>query len=112
MTTTIFAAIAAVSIVTDDIRRIPLAYPVLLQLAEGSQRLPPGSRSALLPEHGLQGLADQSTSRSPSGACSPIYSLQKLTGKRNHHLSHCDLTSRSSITLERDRGHTFYITIY
>src|SRR5262249_37921779 len=65
--------------------------------------------SVLLPEHGPQCLADQSTSGSPLRARSPVDLPQELAGKRNHHLGHGDCTSRFSVTLARRKGNTSYI---
>src|SRR5208337_4843427 len=110
VSTTIFAPIAVIAIITDDVSRIPLTHPALLQLSQGSHRLLPRSVVAALPDHAPQCLADQPTSRSPLRPCSPVYLLEKLAGERNHHLRHWGLTSRPIITRGQERGNNSYIT--
>lgn len=41
VSTTIFAAIPVVTEITDDVRRIPLADPVVLEIPQGGERLFP-----------------------------------------------------------------------
>src|SRR5439155_17293612 len=79
--TTIFAAMPGVPIVADDVRRIPLADPLLLELPEGGQRVSPGTAArATTAGEGTQGLSNQLAPGAVLGLGDLIHLLEEVVG--------------------------------
>src|SRR5205809_4128065 len=84
VSTTIFAAVARLAIVADDIRGVPLADPLLLQLLERSERLLPGAPVLLaFGEQCPECLTDQLAARASLSLGSAVDLLQEFLGKRD-----------------------------
>src|SRR3989475_10924401 len=89
VSTTIFAAVARLAVVADDIRGVPPADPLLLQLLERSEALLPGAPVPLaFREQCPECLTDQLAARASLSPGSPVDLLQEFLGKRDHDLGH------------------------
>ena len=77
--TTIFAAISGFSVIADDVRRVPVADPMPLEVPQRSQCLVPGSPVRILAaENSPHGLADQLATRSALSLSSAVYLFEKF----------------------------------
>ena len=73
-----------IAIVASDIRGVPLADPLLLQLLEKSECLLPGTPTPLASgEQGAQCLSDQLAAGPSLSLGSPVDLLQEFLGKRS-----------------------------
>jgi hypothetical protein len=107
---TIFAAISRISIIANDVGRVPVADPLPFKFPQWGERLLPGSRARILAaDNGSQGLTDQFAARSTLGLSSTIHLFEEFIGKRDHHFGHYNLTSEKSIAAGLSKGNTFYI---
>src|SRR6185295_11556190 len=79
VSTTIFAAVAGLAIVANDVRRVPAADPLLLEFLERGERLPPGVSGARLADEGVpQRLKDQLAPGAALGLRGAVHLLQEL----------------------------------
>jgi hypothetical protein len=77
VSTTIFGAIAAVAVVADDVRRVPVPNPLGFEFAQGSYSRLPGIPGASLTQSDSQGFPYQSTSGSSLRARDAIDFVQE-----------------------------------
>lgn len=86
------------TVVANDVRRIPLADPLLLELLERGKRfLPRLTASVFACEHDPQRLTNQPATGTALSPRSPVYLLQQLVGERYHDLGHCPSSSGVSL---------------
>ena len=89
LSTTIFPAIAGVSVVANDISRVPLADPLLFEFPQGSESFFPLSViSPLLSHLRAQCVANDLGARSALGLRGAVQFFQDFVGYGNHYFGH------------------------
>jgi hypothetical protein len=104
---TIFAAMAGVSVVANDVGRIPLANPLLFEFSQWSKGLFPRSPlCGLICQIRVQGFTNNRTPRAAPFFRHLIHFFQQSIGYGDHHLGHvAPLSINISVVCKRSNLH-------
>ena len=89
VSTMIFAAIAGVSVIANDVGRIPLANPLLFELSQwGKGSFPPWSLSAFVCQVRTQGFTNDLTAGAALSFSRSVHLFKQSIRYGDHHLGH------------------------